>query len=461
MSYASHQEAVSHALRGLLVDTTPVDEASTQLVLACRDHAINALRERLHYLGDSHAPGQGTRAFQVASIPQSPLRQLSRILDSMPHTEPAKIPPSTLFPGPPARAAESVIDRWRCVARDLFLGTAELTRADHQPWTYRSEAGWFLVADTASTLESLLVLDHALTEHGGLPTAPERALLTHRLVAGNVAKMARWFGTDNVADLAEAGARHQVGVGGAPPITMVRRLKDYSAAQRTLTALLNGAGTTSRPGSDQRPGIKAARALATGQIRLAQTFAHWAESVVSDPALAEQFRSRIPALRALHVSTSRLAEVEPRRSPLLLAQQSEMVMQLRAATTGRVSRDELHDLNRATHEFTVTLGRVLRREATHTHNIVALDSTGMGLPKPQHMTRTGWAFTAACQQLADQPSRVASQQQPAAPVEREKLRMALDDAAVGKPPPLRRMTPSIARTAPPGHSCSPTARPSL
>ena len=319
MSYAGHQEAVSRALHDLIVDHAPLDKGSTELVLACRDQALSALRERLHYLGAGNQPAHIEPQIQVASVRRHPLHHLSRLLNSMPRTESADVPPSTLLPGPPATAAKTVSDRWRCVARDLLLGTAELTRADHQPWTTRSSAGWFLVADAASTVEAILILDQALAKGGVLRAASERGVVTQRLIAGDVAKMARWFGTDNVADLAEAGIKHKLGVGGGPPISMVRRIEHYAVAQQTLPALLHGDGTTSRPGTDQRPGIKAARALATGQIRLAQAFAHWAENEAGDSQLANQFRSRVPAFRALHISTARMAEVEQRRSPLLLA----------------------------------------------------------------------------------------------------------------------------------------------
>lgn len=111
--------------------------------------------------------------------------------------------------------------------------------------------------------------------------------------------------------------------------------------------------------------------MATGQIRLAQTFAGWAHEA-ADPALEDQFRSRIPAWRALHVSTTRLAEVEKRRSPLLLAQQSEMAMRLRSPFPSRLTIRELRDLNEATQEITVTLGRALRHESLGSRNIMAL-----------------------------------------------------------------------------------------
>jgi len=119
-----------------------------------------------------------------------------------------------------------------------------------------------------------------------------------------------------------------------------------------------------------------------------------------------------------------------------------MVMRLRSSFPSRPSHGELVDLNDATHELTATLGRTLRLEATHEHNIVALDPTGLGLPKPRLITSTGWAFTAACQELADDPAPISRREQRAVPVQRERLRMALEDAVVGQPPLVRRMPPA-------------------
>ncbi|MGN6131590.1 MAG: hypothetical protein ACTHOK_14715, partial [Nocardioidaceae bacterium] len=158
---------------------------------------------------------------------------------------------------------------------------------------------------------------------------------------------AHWFGTDPTADLATSSIRHELGVGGHPPVTLVRRAGDFAAAQRSLAALLQGQAELLRPGSDQRAGLLAARALATGQIRLATAFATGADRA-NEHALAEQFRARIPAWRTLHVSTTRLAEVQKRRSPLLLAQQSEMVIAIRSPTAGRLTAADLRDFNRAT-----------------------------------------------------------------------------------------------------------------
>ena len=460
MSYAECQEEVARALHDLLSNPEPLPTETLREVLACRDQATKALRERLDYLAGAHEETTERPSFTLASLAHRPVQHLTQVVDNLPSPPVPQVPPSRLLPGPDAAASTTAPDRWRCVARNVLLGTAELTRADHQPWTQQPEAGWHLIGDTASTVEALLVLDDALASAGTLEGGSERARMTQRLVAAHVAKLAHWFGTDHTADLATSGVRHDLGVGGRPPVTLVREAADYARAQRTLNALLHGHASLLRPGSDQRPGLTAARALATGQIRLAQTFSRWADDA-ADSVLANQFRSRIPGYRALHVSTTRLAEVEKRRSPLLLAQQSEMVIRLRSPFPNRLSLRGLHDLNNATQELTVTLGRTLRAEALGARNILALDSEEIGL-KPQPMTSTEWAFTAACQRLADDPAPLEVPSRPAAPPQREQLRTTLEETVIGKPPPLRQMQPSFTTgPMPPGRHLSPSPRPSL
>ena len=118
---------------------------------------------------------------------------------------------------------------------------------------------------------------------------------------------------------------------------------------------------------------------------------------------------------------------------------------------GRLSDLELHDLNAATHELTVTVGRTLRREALQAHNIVALDTEAIGLPQAQPMTSTEWAFTSACQRLADARPPLEPPDRPATGHAREQLRTALEETVVGNPPPIRRMRPSPVRgPKPPG-----------
>lgn len=333
-----------------------------------------------------------------------------------------------------------------------MLGNSELIGATNQPWTHRPEASWYVVADAAATAEAILVIDRQTAASGLLPEVHSSRALTQRLIAGDVARMARWFGTDNSADLATRSVNAGLQVGGGPPIVMVSRPEDFASAQRALTGFLHPTRADHEAGSAQeRPGLLAARALAVGQGRLAEASARWAETHGGAGAsLAEEFRARIPRHRALHQATLRLTEVEPRRSPLIMAQQSEIVIQLRALDRPRLTRASLLDLNQATHQTTVTIGKALRREGMHRKNILTLESRGESLDEPRPITNTRQAFHAACTGLASDPAPAALYARGTAPIERERLRMALDESPSGPSAPVRRMSPRIAQSSAPG-----------
>lgn len=424
MTYADHQEAASRALLRLFSSEHPDLGDDADVVLQCREHAIATLVERLEHLGASldRTPGH----IRVDRIARRPREHLVGLLAGLHRNGPGATAPSDLLPGPAAAAARTPADLWRCVARELMLGTHDLITADRQPWTILREAGWYVLGDAANIVEALVVLDQRLSQVGLLPAEPRHQVLARRLAAGDVARMAGWFGTDNSADFATPRVSATLGLGGGPRIYLVRGVTDFAPAQRALAGFLRPTLANFETGSPQeRPGLVAARALAVGQIRLAETFARWAERYGAQGAtLAEAFRSRVPAYQELHRSTLRLTEVEPRRSPLILAQQSELVTQLRALRPDGLSLTGLVELNQATHELTVTTGKALRVEGMHRKNILTLVSRDVGLPEPQPITNSGHRFNAACRRLADDPAPTAVVVA-AAPVQRERLRLAL------------------------------------
>ncbi|MGN6131589.1 MAG: hypothetical protein ACTHOK_14710 [Nocardioidaceae bacterium] len=78
------------------------------------------------------------------------------------------------------------------------------------------------------------------------------------------------------------------------------------------------------------------------------------------------------------------------------------------------------------------------------------------------MTSTGWAFTAACQRLADEPPPRDLEHLVDAPRQREQLRRTLEETVIGKPPPLRGMQPSFTSgPMPPGLHPGRSRRPIL
>jgi hypothetical protein len=434
MTYAHHQEAASRAMLRLLSADHAMQGADGAVILQCREHAVAALAERLDHLGGLQHGAPKLRTVHVSSLSKQPVRHLSGLLKELHRSGPGATAPSDLLPGPPADTARDPVDLWRCIARELMLANHELSAATRQPWTHKPEAGWYVLADTATAAEAL-VLDDRLGREGLLPRVPSDGVLARRLVAGDVARMAGWYGTDNSADLAAQSVNATLGLGGGPRIYMVRRPEDLADAQRALAGFLRPHLGDAGPGSaDDQPGLLAARALAVGQIRLAEAFSRRADAHGgAGAALADEFRARVPAYRDLHQSTLRLVEVETRRSPLILAQQSEMVMQLRCLRSDRLTRASLLDLNEATHEVAVNLGKALRREGMHRKNILTLESESIGLPQPKPITNSRHVFQVACTRLARADPPAASATSWCAPVERQRLRMALEATPTGRP----------------------------
>jgi hypothetical protein len=452
MTYAHHQEAASRALVTLLLTDQRMHGTDGAVVLQCREHVIAALAERLDHLGGVQHGAPRLRAVHVDSLAKQPARHLSGILTELHRNGPGPIAPSDLLPGPPLETARDPIDKWRCVARDLMLANHELTAATRQPWTHKPEAGWYVLADTATAIEALTVLDHRLGQAGLLPGTPSDRVLARRLIAGDVARMAGWYGTDNSADLATQSVNATLGLGGGPRVYIVRRVEDFAGAQRALAGFLRPhLGDVGPSSADDRPGLLAARALAVGQIRLADAFSRRANAYGDEGAvLAAEFRARIPAYRDLHRSTLRLVEVQTRRSPLILAQQSEMVIQLRSLRPERLTPAGLVELNEATHEVTVALGKALSREGMHRKNILTLESHSIELPQPRPITNSQHVFQAACTRLARDPAPAAVAASWTAPVERQRLRMALEATPTGRPRSVRHMPAATARASAPG-----------
>lgn len=374
-----------------------------------------------------------SRAPTVLTVASRPLQELGAVLDALPRTSAGNVTPSDLLPGPPAHLATTVNERWRCAARNMTLANHELSAATNQPWVTSNAALWHLAGDVAAIVEALVVLDQRLADHGVLPRVTANARTTQRLVAGDVSRLARWSGTDRAADLSYASPLSQLGLYDGPRIHVVHRPEDLAAAQRTLAALLRFRNGEPRP----RAGLRAARVISVAQIRLGKAFADWADRSEESGTLAREFRDRIPAYKALHRSTVRLVEVHPIRSPLILAQQSEMLTQLRRFQPHSPTRDVLVDLNDATHAVSVSLGRSLRREGMHRKNLLVLQEDGIDLPRPRPITNTREPFHVACKELADDPQPAVAVQDRRAGAQRERLRSTLDQQPAASSPPLR------------------------
>jgi hypothetical protein len=411
MSYGEHQERVGLALVRLLHHQTALsmaDEADAETVVECRRQALLALRDRVALLGTTYRRHTKVRVDRVTDAGLYPLHVLNRIIDHLLPEVTGRDPvaPTLLLTGPPPDAASALAARaapaelWRAVARHLLLGNADLDTAADPSWRQQDPPAWYLVGDTARTLEAFAVLAED-------PVRPRRrradTLLEHRLAASTVARIADWYGTDPSPDLAVGAPATHPGVADEPVIQLIGRPEDFARAQRALAGFLRP--MRGRPDTAvDRVGLLAARAVAAGQIRLSKTFATWANATPACAAVAKRFRARIPLYLQLQQSMARLTELEPARSPLIISQQSELVQRLRRFPTARLSPAALHHLDEATHWVAVTTGKALRVEGMCRKNILILDTTPDGPPGARPITNTQEPFHLACRRLANAPA---------------------------------------------------------
>lgn len=410
MTYGDHQEATADALLRLLNASTrehgPMDIGT---VLACRHQIHLSILDRLTDLGLPQAPQTRRRAGQRMEAVHRPLYVLHDLVAAMPDAAVDDRSPSALLVGPTAEAGVTAL--WRTAARHLMLGNADLNASADPSWR-AGAARWYVIADLANTAEALLVLDQRLAHEAHLPLQPKDVHLEARLTAGDVARVAGWRGTDTRADLAFTPEWTERSLISGPRVHLVRRPEDFASAQRRLAGFMRPRQSDDLIAEfDGRPGLLAARTVAVGQVRLAETFATWAEQA-GDDRLAERFRARIPRYAALHRSTLRMTELQKVGSPLVVMQQSEIVQRLRAHSTLRLSPASLCDLDAASVDVAVNTGKSLRREAMTCKNILVIDTERIGLPGARPVTNSRHHFIVACRDLA------AEQADPAEPVGR-------------------------------------------
>ncbi|MBO0728259.1 MAG: hypothetical protein J2P57_03300 [Acidimicrobiaceae bacterium] len=404
MTYGDHQEATSGALLRLLdltardytVELT-MDPAESSAVLAVRHQIHLALEERLSMLGAR--PQERHRTDTTVSAAKHPVHVLRSVLDGLPRPPDVDRAPCDVLGPSPDGAAEAV-GQWRTVAKHLTLGNADLA-ASVIGLPEQRPASWYLLGDISLTLEGLVVLDDSLANQGLLPRDSDAYVLA-RLAAGGVTRVATWRGTDSRLDFALAPTTETSFADDGPRVRLVRRPEDFAAAQRALAGFMRPRPVedTEHP-LDERPGLHAARVIAEGQVRLADVFAAWAERA-GERTLAERFRGRIQKYIELHRSTLRMTELQATRPVLVDLQQSEMIQQLCTHRTSTLSRISLYDLDAATGDLAVNVGKSLRREGLRRRNILVLDTSSDGLPQARPITCTRNRFNLACRALASE-----------------------------------------------------------
>jgi hypothetical protein len=143
----------------------------------------------------------------------------------------------------------------------------------------------------------------------------------------------------------------------------------------------------------------------------------------------------------------RLVDAAPARSTRILAQQQEMLVRLRTFQGLTVSSAALEDLNDATHEVTSELGHALRREGLVHKNVLVLEESGLGFPKPHVIADLSATFYSACLALAHDPAPRSTAAVTSTSEDRELLRSTLLLQAGRTPPRLRPITEIRRRSA--------------
>jgi hypothetical protein len=394
VTYGDEQERASEALLAIIRSRPPASDLP--LILACRRQTHLALADRIETLRIRKRLELPERARQTLDAARYPVELISDVLRRMPKPAVPDVAPSEVMAGP---APDSVAIGWQALARHLTVGNADLRRWADDPRQI-DKRRWYLVADLATTLEGMIVADQRLVDVGCLPARRNDAYLQARLAMANVARVALWHDTDPAPDHAVPDAPAVRTIGGAV-ISIIQTAEDFPFAQRNLAQLMRPISPNDSAYSiSERHGLQAARAIASGQIRLANVFAEWAARADA-PDLADRFSRRIDRYADLDRAMKRLIEKRPIRSPHVVAQQSEMVQQLGRHIGCRPSPFLIEALDEATHRVAVNVGKSLRPESMQRRNILVFDDDS-GLPRP--ITSTRERFYVACRRLAEEPA---------------------------------------------------------
>jgi len=174
VSYGSHQETAARALAELVTNSARIEPSETEVVLQCRRQILLTLGERLQHLGYRPRQARPSRAVTVAQVVDRPLWQLGNLLLEQlpcPRLLPDLAPSDILCTD--SATDSSLLLAWRSAARQLFLATSELQRAEHQPWLVRPAAGWYAIADLADCVAAVVAIDAGLDGAGVLASQPE------------------------------------------------------------------------------------------------------------------------------------------------------------------------------------------------------------------------------------------------------------------------------------------------
>lgn len=374
-TYGEHAEWAARALNRLLqLDAIPTDSDAVDLLLHCREAVLDALRQRLHAFGLSAgatgaalpAPAAGVNLEGIDNKLATLLDNIAFALPTLPPDE-RRAPSEVLAPA----STDLTVESWRQAAIESLAASHALDAAADKPWLRNHGAGWYLLGDVAVALEAMLVLDARLAEVGLLTGHHHHdypmSLEARRLVTSQAARVATWYATNSLPDLATP--RPPVPTSSITyPIALVSAPEDLAAAQDRLAAFLRPLTTLSAAYAGE-PEITAdaARHVTASQLFVCRELTTMAAASPKTTKFVPFFDDRAEVLKSLQPQIRHLIDLtahEPNRRRFW--QQGEIttaITRMRASDVDlRLQPHQMLALANATHEATRNLGRTLRRE---------------------------------------------------------------------------------------------------
>jgi len=445
-TYGEHAENAARALNRLLRhDTIPVDPAAVAQLLHCREAVVDALRQRLYDVG--------LDTWYRAALLPPPMpglnladidNKLATLLDNIAFSVPKlpldeRLPPLEALGKP---SPDPVVEAWREAASQLLAATHALDAAGDQPWLRDHGAGWYVVRDVAVALEAVLVLDARLAEVGLLNEhdrpAYSMGLEEKRLIASQAARVATWYATNDVADLATP---RPLGVASTVlhPVALVSAAEDLAAAQGRLATWLRPI-TTRNSVYAGSPEISAdsARQLTASQLHLCRVFATMAADSPKTAAFEAFFDERGEVLESLQPQIRHLVDLSPHEpDKRRFWQQSELttaITRLQDQPDGlALQPHQMLALANATHDATRNLGRSLRRELLRANSSLRDGHPRHG-DSPVRIGRRS-RMEATLTDLVNMPAPTSPVAQFSSPLQRAALRETLDLTPTARRPP--------------------------
>ncbi|HEX5878549.1 MAG TPA: hypothetical protein VF468_09535 [Actinomycetota bacterium] len=327
--YGVHHAGLVGAMAWLLTHPdTPPTEVELRAVLAYRCAVLDAQRQLLDRAirgADVHRVlfGHNHTRSPLHAVAAAPPLALAELVEQVPR-HPDVLPALTDALTEPVSQTPPVVAAWRDAARHALLATDIVTSAGATGWADHPGLAWRLVADTATTIEALTVLD------GRLAATPA----ARRLLPG-WARLHR-----KQASVVRMLANHTARVAGSGPLdpgtdTLARSLTVSRPMPLTHPAQLpDGIRAAAVLAARTVPTASELRKIAAAHADLAHTCARLLPDQLSE--LWDSYTDRAAAYRDLAGAASRVASIH-RGGGLVLVQTAELTRLLHhaAATSPR------------------------------------------------------------------------------------------------------------------------------